>query len=183
VIEATLSSMPLTPPAALISQLQAYERHKSDLMADCDEQTARDTLLFAPAGAALSITKQIEHGFSMFSTASPKAASDPQQLAAKEKAQSAQVPDAVVRVSSQKLDRLVALVGELVINQSHLSGVAVLGGYQRAIRSLGRVYREIEVVSGATITGDGRIAFLLNIDGIVRRTRLTAARSVEGGSA
>jgi two-component system, chemotaxis family, sensor kinase CheA len=63
----------------------------------------------------------------------------------------------------------------------------VLGGHQTVIQSLGRVYREIEVVSGATITGDGRVAFILNIDGIVRRTRLSqgagyaaGARAVEG---
>jgi two-component system chemotaxis sensor kinase CheA len=44
----------------------------------------------------------------------------------------------------------------------------VLGGHQTVIQSLGRAYRDIDVVSGATITGDGRVALILNIDGIVR---------------
>jgi two-component system chemotaxis sensor kinase CheA len=196
-IAATLSSDPLPPQAALLSQLQAYEKRKAEslraparrnpfhryairlapqrafgtsdfnlpavltelqqlgrmtvtldasavpaledldegrcylafdchLIADCDEQTVRDTFLFAPADAELRITQQPELGFAVFSTAPPPhVAHGPQQPAiTKEKNQRAQVNDAVVRVSSQKLDRLVALVGELVINQSRLSGVA-----------------------------------------------------------
>lgn len=112
------------PALEQLEEERCYLVFHCNLMADCDEQSVRDTFLFAPADAELSITQQPELGFAMFSTAPPKAALVPQPLAAAEKVQRAQVPDAVVRVSSQKLDRLVALVGELVINQSRLSGVA-----------------------------------------------------------
>ncbi len=50
----------------------------------------------------------------------------------------------------------------------------VLGSHQTVIQSLGRFYRSIEVASGATIMGDGRVALILDIPGMVR---LDATRS------
>ena len=44
----------------------------------------------------------------------------------------------------------------------------VLGTHQTVIQSLGRFYRNIDVVSGATIMGDGRVALILDISAIVR---------------
>lgn len=44
----------------------------------------------------------------------------------------------------------------------------VLGNHQTVIQSLGRFYREIELVSGATIMGDGRVALILDLGGLVR---------------
>jgi two-component system chemotaxis sensor kinase CheA len=44
----------------------------------------------------------------------------------------------------------------------------VLGSHQTVIQSLGRFYRDIEVVSGATIMGDGRVALILDLAGVVR---------------
>ncbi len=46
----------------------------------------------------------------------------------------------------------------------------VLGSHQTVIQSLGRFYKGTEVVSGATITGDGRVALILDIAGLVRFT-------------
>jgi two-component system chemotaxis sensor kinase CheA len=43
----------------------------------------------------------------------------------------------------------------------------VLGSHQTVIQSLGRFYRNIEVVSGATIMGDGRVALILDVTGLV----------------
>jgi two-component system, chemotaxis family, sensor kinase CheA len=55
----------------------------------------------------------------------------------------------------------------------------VLGSHQTVIQPLGRFYRNIEVLSGATIMGDGRVALILDIGGLVRfveaRTTATAA--------
>jgi two-component system chemotaxis sensor kinase CheA len=57
----------------------------------------------------------------------------------------------------------------------------VLGSHQTVIQSLGRFYRGVEVLSGATIMGDGRVALILDLGGLVRsadeatvRTRFTA---------
>lgn len=51
----------------------------------------------------------------------------------------------------------------------------VLGSHQTVIQSLGRMFRSITVVSGGTILGDGRVALILDLSGIVaeaeRRSR------------
>jgi two-component system, chemotaxis family, sensor kinase CheA len=44
----------------------------------------------------------------------------------------------------------------------------VLGTHQTVIQSLGKLYRDIEVVSGATIMGDGRVALILDVPAVVR---------------
>jgi two-component system chemotaxis sensor kinase CheA len=44
----------------------------------------------------------------------------------------------------------------------------VLGTHQTVIQSLGRFYRNVQVVSGATIMGDGRVALILDVPQVVR---------------
>ncbi len=44
----------------------------------------------------------------------------------------------------------------------------VIGEHQTVIQSLGRFFRNIEVVSGATIMGDGRVALIMDISAVVR---------------
>lgn len=44
----------------------------------------------------------------------------------------------------------------------------VIGEHQTVIKSLGRVYREIEGISGATIKGDGSMALILDVPRLVR---------------
>ena len=39
----------------------------------------------------------------------------------------------------------------------------VLGNHQTVIKSLGRVYRDVQVISGATILGDGSVALILDL--------------------
>lgn len=48
----------------------------------------------------------------------------------------------------------------------------VIGDHQTVIKSLGRVYREIEGVSGATILGDGSVALILDTTKLVRQAEL-----------
>jgi two-component system chemotaxis sensor kinase CheA len=52
----------------------------------------------------------------------------------------------------------------------------VLGSRQTVIQSLGRFYRDIEVASGATIMGDGRVAIILDPAGLIRHTGRPDAR-------
>jgi two-component system chemotaxis sensor kinase CheA len=54
----------------------------------------------------------------------------------------------------------------------------VLGSHQTVIQPLGRFYRDISVLSGATIMGDGRVALILDVAGLVRLTESTALQSV-----
>lgn len=49
----------------------------------------------------------------------------------------------------------------------------VLGEHQTVIQPLGRFYRSVEVFSGATIMGDGGVALILDVSGIIR---MNAAR-------
>ena len=44
----------------------------------------------------------------------------------------------------------------------------VIGEYQTVIKSLGRVYRDADGVSGATIRGDGTLALILDVPRLVR---------------
>jgi two-component system chemotaxis sensor kinase CheA len=44
----------------------------------------------------------------------------------------------------------------------------VLGSHQTVIQSLGRFFRDIDVVSGATIMGDGLVALIMDVPAIVR---------------
>jgi two-component system, chemotaxis family, sensor kinase CheA len=54
----------------------------------------------------------------------------------------------------------------------------VLGSHQTVIQPLGRFYRDISVLSGATIMGDGRVALILDVAGLVRLTETPAGQTV-----
>jgi two-component system chemotaxis sensor kinase CheA len=48
----------------------------------------------------------------------------------------------------------------------------VIGQHQTVIKSLGRVYRNIKEVSGATILGDGTLALILELQQMVEGTQI-----------
>ena len=57
----------------------------------------------------------------------------------------------------------------------------VLGTHQTVIQSLGIFLRTVNVVSGATIMGDGRVALILDIPAVVRHANSGAEKTtVEG---
>lgn len=59
----------------------------------------------------------------------------------------------------------------IVKYEEHRTGLVVdrvLGTHQTVIQSLGRFFRNIDVVSGATIMGDGRVALILDVAAVVR---------------
>ena len=45
----------------------------------------------------------------------------------------------------------------------------VIGEHQTVIKSLGRMYRDVDEVSGATILGDGRVALIIDIPKLVTK--------------
>ncbi|SNR60821.1 CheA signal transduction histidine kinase [Humidesulfovibrio mexicanus] len=51
----------------------------------------------------------------------------------------------------------------------------VIGEHQTVIKSLGRVYRDVEGISGATIKGDGSLALILDVPRLVRSVAAEAA--------
>jgi len=59
----------------------------------------------------------------------------------------------------------------------------VLGDHQTVIKNLGRFYRHVDLVSGATILGNGTVALILDPHRLVReaiRTMSPGARSTGG---
>jgi len=46
----------------------------------------------------------------------------------------------------------------------------VVGEHQTVIKSLGRIYRDVDDVSGATILGDGRVALILDLPKLLNNT-------------
>ncbi len=51
----------------------------------------------------------------------------------------------------------------------------VIGEHQTVIKTLGRIYRDVEGVSGATILGDGRVALILDVPRLVQNVEREAA--------
>ena len=50
----------------------------------------------------------------------------------------------------------------------------VVGEHQTVIKSLGKMYRDVEGVSGATILGDGNVALILDIPHLLHEVELEA---------
>jgi two-component system chemotaxis sensor kinase CheA len=68
----------------------------------------------------------------------------------------------------------------IVQHEGHRVGLVVdrvLGSHQTVIQSLGRFYKNIELVSGATIMGDGRVALIFDLAGLVRYDRRQGERT------
>ncbi len=77
--------------------------------------------------------------------------------------------------AEQPVERVV--IANVVGNRVGLVVDRVLGSHQTVIQSLGRLYQNIEVASGATIMGDGRVALILDVPGLVHYTESQAALS------
>jgi two-component system chemotaxis sensor kinase CheA len=56
----------------------------------------------------------------------------------------------------------------------------VLGTHQTVIQSLGKFFKEIKVVSGATIMGDGRVALIIDTAAAVRLVDRECRESAAG---
>jgi two-component system chemotaxis sensor kinase CheA len=56
----------------------------------------------------------------------------------------------------------------------------VLGDCQTVIKNLGRVYRHVQVVSGATILGNGSVALIVDPERLVQEVVRSLAHGVRG---
>ncbi len=54
----------------------------------------------------------------------------------------------------------------------------VIGDYQTVIKSLGRIYQDVEGLSGATIMGDGNVALIVDVLGLVRMANMDEKHSI-----
>jgi two-component system chemotaxis sensor kinase CheA len=57
----------------------------------------------------------------------------------------------------------------------------VVGEHQTVLKSLGRFYKDVEGISGATIMGDGTVALILDIPKLVRMVEQSEAQFAAGG--
>ena len=51
----------------------------------------------------------------------------------------------------------------------------VIGEHQTVIKNLGKIYKDVETVSGATILGDGTVALIVDVAKLVRNAEMTEA--------
>jgi two-component system chemotaxis sensor kinase CheA len=58
----------------------------------------------------------------------------------------------------------------------------VIGNHQTVIKSLGSLYRKADCISGATILGDGKVALILDLAGIIRNARNDEAAAIASGA-
>lgn len=73
----------------------------------------------------------------------------------------------------------------IVQHEDHRVGLVVdrvLGTHQTVIQSLGKFFKTIDVVSGATIMGDGRVALIMDIAAVVRFAGIQAENETVGVS-
>ncbi len=54
----------------------------------------------------------------------------------------------------------------------------VIGNHQTVIKSLGKLYRKADCISGATIMGDGNVALILDLSGVIRNARADETTSI-----
>jgi len=72
----------------------------------------------------------------------------------------------------------------IVRHEDHRVGLVVdrvLGTHQTVIQSLGRFFKNISVVSGATIMGDGRVSLIMDISAVVRYADSHCREAAAGG--
>ncbi|MFA7535667.1 MAG: chemotaxis protein CheA [Desulfuromonadales bacterium] len=55
---------------------------------------------------------------------------------------------------------------------------AVIGGHQTVIKNLGRVFRDVAGLSGATLLGDGTVALILDLQAIIRRQEIFEKKAI-----
>jgi two-component system chemotaxis sensor kinase CheA len=75
-------------------------------------------------------------------------------------------------------------IEQVVITQSRDATVGfavdeVIGQQQTVIKNLGRVYRDVRGISGATIKGDGDIALIIDVDPLIQDVQAVEAEEAE----
>jgi two-component system chemotaxis sensor kinase CheA len=73
-----------------------------------------------------------------------------------------------LQIHSERPEREQVMVAKTEHGRFGFAVDQVLGDHQTAIKNLGRLYRNVQVVSGATILGDGTVALILDLHRIVQ---------------
>ncbi len=78
-------------------------------------------------------------------------------------------------------------IEQIVIATAHDARVGfvvdqVVGDYQTVIKPLGRMFRDVEGISGATILGDGTVALVLDVNRLASMVQREAGRKLAAGA-
>jgi two-component system, chemotaxis family, sensor kinase CheA len=70
------------------------------------------------------------------------------------------------------------LIEQIVVTGNNGSRIGfvvdhVIGEHQTVIKNLGRIYKDVDGVSGATILGDGTVALIIDVPNLIKRVELT----------
>ena len=133
------------PPLDQLQSDQCYLAWDITLTTDKGVNAIKDVFIFVEDGSEITIVAQPAQAAAQPAANSvhTTAAGECPTVAAKEikeAGKSGSAKDSVVRVPAERLDRLVSLVGELVMNQSRLSQIAVMSN----MPNLGEPVEELE---------------------------------------
>jgi two-component system chemotaxis sensor kinase CheA len=84
------------------------------------------------------------------------------------------------RIGDEELEREQIMVVETASGHCGIVVDQVLGDCQTVIKNLGSFYRHVQVVSGATILGDGTVALILDPERLVQDAQSSEARRRTG---
>ena len=88
-------------------------------------------------------------------------------------------------ISTERQDREQVMIAETEQGRFGFVVDQVLGDHQTVIKNLGRLYRNVPAVSGATILGDGTVALILDLHRLAQdviRAATANKRSLAGAS-
>ena len=86
-------------------------------------------------------------------------------------------------MKTERPEREQIMITETEQGQFGLVVDQVLGDHQTVIKNLGRLYRNVQVVSGATILGDGSVALILDPHRLVQDAIRTLSIDKHSGTA
>ena len=87
-----------------------------------------------------------------------------------------------IKENAATLEKLVLYAHQQGLTPRVLSVDELFGEAQAVIKSLGRVYKDIQGVSGATILGDGTVALIVDVPSLVQSV-INEGPSVSGSMA
>jgi two-component system, chemotaxis family, sensor kinase CheA len=88
-----------------------------------------------------------------------------------------------LRVPGERPEREQVMVAETEHGRYGFVVDQVLGDHQTVIKNLGRLYRNVQIISGATILGDGSVALILDLHRLTQEAiRTTTAEPLAAGA-
>jgi two-component system chemotaxis sensor kinase CheA len=88
-----------------------------------------------------------------------------------------------LQITCQQQQREQVMVAETEHGKFGFVVDQVLGDHQTVIKNLGRMYRDVQGISGATVLGDGTVALILDLNRLAEHALRCAPTDPVGGNA